>query len=337
MRIKQLQKKLNDLDGWLTEDPIEISYLTGLTLSTGTFVCTKEQAMIFVDGRYTSYAHRKSPIPVGSEHPESFFTEGMKVGIDGQKMSVARWQKLSPAVTWQLRPNVVDELRLIKDAEEIQTMREAGLLAARGMAFVINHLKSGITEKELADELDFFFKKAGGEGAAFASIIAFGDNSAFPHHRSTTRALKQNEIVLIDIGATWRHYQSDMTRTLFFGDADPLLLEIHGVVAEAQRAALNLCKSGAKIGDLDKAARGHIEQKGYGPLFSHGLGHGIGLEVHEFPSLKNKDPFKDIALEQGMVVTIEPGIYKEGLGGVRLEDTIVITDKGYENLTCHVL
>jgi len=334
MRIRFLQEKLGPLEGWITEDPLEIAYLTGLILSQGTFVCTKDHAQIFVDGRYTSYAKQKSPIPIGSENPESFFKAGAVIGFDADKMSVARHAKLRPDVKWIASINLVS--RLIKDPLEQQLMREAGILAAKGMAFCKAALHPGVSEKEIADDLDYFFKKEGGEGSAFESIIAFGENSAFPHHRSGLRRWKEGELVLIDIGATKARYQSGMTRTYLF-DTKGELEKIYHIVDAAKKSALSICKPGTKIGDLDLAARTLIEKAGYGPLFCHGLGHGIGLEVHEFPSLKNKDPFKDIALEKGMVITIEPGIYKEGLGGVRLEDTILITDQGYENLTCHGL
>ncbi len=334
MRIKFLQEKLGPLEGWLTEDLIDIAYLTGLILSQGTFVCTKDGAQIFVDGRYTSYAKQNSPIPVGSENPENFFKAGTTVGFDKEKMSVSRHAKLRSDITWIASVNLVT--RFIKDSSEQQLMRDAGLLAAKGMAFCKAALQPGVSEKEIADDLDYFFKKEGGEGAAFNSIIAFGENSAFPHHRPGSRRWEKGELVLIDIGATKARYQSDMTRTYLF-DTKGELKKIYQTVEAAQKLALSICKPGAKIGDIDSAARTLIEKAGYGPLFCHGLGHGIGLEVHEFPSLKNKDPFKDIALESGMVITIEPGIYKAGLGGVRLEDTILITNQGYENLTCHGL
>lgn len=337
MRTRYLQESLDTLDGWLTEDTLEIAYLTGLELSLGTFVCTKKEAKIFVDGRYTSYAVANSPIPVGSENPEEFFTAGMKVGFDPDKISFNRHKKFRSDLVWVPSDNLVTALRLLKDSTEQALMKDAGILGAKGMAFCKERLKVGISEKELADDLDYFFKKQGGEGSAFPSIIAFGENSAFPHHKSGKRTLRNNEIVLIDIGATKAHYHSDMTRTFFFGAANPALQKIYSLVDAAQKSALKLCKPGTKIGDLDLAARGLIERAGYGPLFCHGLGHGIGREVHEFPSLKNKEPFKDIALREGMVITIEPGIYQEGLGGVRLEDTFLITEKGYENLTCHGL
>lgn len=337
MRIRQLQEKLNHLDGWMTEDPIEIFYLTGLTLSAGAFVCTKDKAMIYVDGRYTSYAKEKSSLAVGSDKAENFFSEGSTVGVDGSKMSVTRFGQLRKDIHWEVSASIIEGLRLIKDASEVALLKESAALAVKGMNFCLASLNVGVSEEEIARELDYFFKKEGGEGAAFDSIIAFGENSAHPHHRAGKRRLKNNEIVLIDIGATRHRYQSDMTRTLFFGEADAELKKIHAIVDRAQKAALNICKPGTKIGSLDDAARDLIAQEGYGPLFSHGLGHGLGLEVHEFPSLKNKEPFKDIALQPGMVVTIEPGIYREGLGGVRIEDTILITEQGYENLTCHVL
>lgn len=154
-----------------------------------------------------------------------------------------------------------------------------------------------------------------------------------PHYRAGNTKLKQGMPILIDIGVNYRHYHSDMTRVVFLGEPDPKLKTIYHIVEKAQKEALQLCKPGTLIGELDRAARGYIESQGYGDHFGHGLGHGVGLEIHELPNVRNKPPFNSMVLLPGMVITIEPGIYIPDIGGVRIEDTIVITENGHENLT----
>ena len=152
-----------------------------------------------------------------------------------------------------------------------------------------------------------------------------------PHYKGGSTALKKGDAVLLDIGVNWHRYHSDMTRVVFFGKPKPKILEIYEIVLAAQLAALELCRPGSKIGELDEAARDYIASKNYGEYFTHGLGHGVGLEIHEAPSVRSKGPDKNLKLEEGMAITIEPGIYLPGVGGVRIEDTVIITKKGHEN------
>jgi Xaa-Pro aminopeptidase len=190
-----------------------------------------------------------------------------------------------------------------------------------------------MTESEAALELDFFWKKRGGQGFSFDPIIAFGANSSMPHYRAGITPLKKGDTVLIDIGVMVNNYHSDMTRTVFFGEPHPEMRKIYNIVREAQTRALDAVKPGVHAGELDKAARGYIEAEGYGPQFSHSLGHGVGLEIHEWPFLRNRVPMADIPIKEGMCLTVEPGIYIEGLGGVRIEDSIIVTQEGYRSLT----
>jgi len=194
-------------------------------------------------------------------------------------------------------------------------------------------LKEGISENELAIELEIFWKRRGSKAIAFDPIIAFGSNSSMPHYRVGQRKLNTGEAVLIDIGVNLNHYHSDMTRVVFFGDPDPKIASIYEIVLKAQELALENCRPGTPIAELDASARTYIEQKGYGENFTHSLGHGVGLEIHELPLIRSQSPGADTQLEEGMVVTIEPGIYLPGIGGVRIEDTVAITRDGYENLT----
>lgn len=350
------QKRLQKLQKWIIEqkidllfidDPVNLYYLTGLTLSLGRLcIPAREEARLFVDGRYYAQCKQSSPFPVTLriDHAlESYLSSlgSSQFGFDSSRTTYQEYVQLQqlvgslniPSATLQPIPDPLKGLRCIKDPEEIQLLKDAAILGSQGFDFVCSLLKEGITEKEAAIELEIFWKRRGGEKLAFDCIIAFGANSALPHYRAGNARLEKGQTVLIDIGVGRQRYFSDMTRTLFFGEPPPKMLEIYSIVKTAQEKALSLCRPGTLIRDLDKAARDYIADKGYGAAFSHGLGHGIGLEVHEYPSLKNIDPFAQAPLEPGMAVTIEPGIYLEGIGGVRIENTVIITDNGYEDLT----
>lgn len=344
-RLQALQKTLlqHNVDMLFIDDPINLYYLTGIILSAGRLcIPAHGEPLLLVDGRYIAQCKQQSPFPVSltqNSPIENLLTSVKNLGFDSSRTTYQAYQTLKKLTEsfnqLSLTPieNPLNPIRGIKDDAEIQILREAADLGSRGFDFVCSLLKEGVTEKELAVELEIFWKRRGGEKLAFDSIIAFGANSAMPHYRAGTARLQKGHTVLIDIGVGYQHYHSDMTRTLFFGPLDPKMLEIYGIVKEAQERALALCKPGQLIGNIDKAARDFIAEKGYGAAFSHGLGHGVGLEIHEYPILKNVPPYQCLPLEKGMVITIEPGIYLEGLGGVRIENTIVITATGYEDLT----
>ena len=355
-RLEKLQNLLKEIscDGYLIEDPINLYYLTGLNLSTGLLLVHAHGAHLLVDSRYYELCKTHSPIPVILTLPkERAFIDLLKgcseikiLAFSSDSTSYQRYMELencvketalqSSARKISLSPaiNLVKQLRSIKDPEEIVCLRDAAALGSQGFTFVCSLLRDGISEIEIARELEIFWKQRGSKTVAFDPIIAFGANSSMPHHRAGPTKLKKGDTVLIDIGVNFNHYHSDMTRVVFFDGADPKILSIYAIVKEAQAAALALCRPGTLIGDLDSAARDLIASHGYGSHFTHSLGHGIGLEIHEGPTLRNVPQVKDIPLQAGMVITIEPGIYLPGVGGVRLEDTVVITAEGYENLTC---
>lgn len=348
-RIKKLQdllKKAN-CDAIFIEDGINIFYLTGIELSAGKLFVHLNGAILLVDNRYFELCQKSSPCPVQLADkvplaqwlasPE--FSYIKKLAFDSASTSFKsfeEWNKIIQGLPeWKFVPldNPVLNLRRIKDNNEIAILREAAVLGSAGFDYARTLLKEGITEAEVALELEIFWRRRGGKKAAFDPIIAFGANSSMPHYRAGNASLKKGDLVLMDIGVTFRNYQSDMTRVLFFGEPHPKLKEIYGVVKEAQQLALDACRPGITVGELDEVARGYIASKGYGDNFTHSLGHGIGLEVHELPALRNKPPHAMVKLEPGMVITIEPGVYLPNLGGVRIEDSVVITDQGYENLT----
>lgn len=327
----------------LVEHPTDLLYLTHLELSAGKLLVTQEDSFLFVDGRYYETCLAHSPCPV--YHLEEFSLKEwlqklsiQSVGFDSSQTTYKTFlQRQQDIEDTEIRLVPLDApvqtLRLIKDEEEIAILREAACLGYEGYEFVVSQLREGVTEIELALELEFFWKKRGAKRLAFDSIIAFGPNSSMPHYRAGTTPLTPNVPVLIDIGLNWKHYHSDMTRVVFFGDPDHKIKEIYQIVDEAKELALSLCRPGTLIGELDQAARDYIADYGYREYFTHSLGHGIGLDVHEMPIIRSKGAYSTIPLQKGMAITIEPGIYLPGLGGVRLEDTVLITEHGFENLT----
>jgi len=355
-RLENIQKLLKECscDALLVDDAINLFYMTGLDLSAGKLLIDTRTAHLFVDGRYFELCSKKSPFPVllAETHPlhEQLilpdFSFIKAIAFDSENTSHKKFIELSAVIEktqkhahnkrkFTLVPldNPIQHLRMIKDVQEIDDLRQAGKLGSEGFDYACSILKEGITEKEVACELDIFWKKSGGRKVAFESIIAFGVNGSMPHYRGGDVKLQKNQAVLIDIGVDYKYYNSDMTRMAFFGKAPEQISIIHTIVQHAQRHAMDLCKPGSLIGDIDAAARSFIESQGYGENFTHGLGHGVGLEVHELPVVKNKPPFASVVLQEGMVLTIEPGIYLPGVGGVRIEDTVVITESGYESLT----
>lgn len=344
-RLHNLQGLLSahHCDALIIEDCTNLFYLTGLELSSGALLVHANGADLFVDGKYLESCKKNSPFPVQLLVPAGIQTilnnsskqNIRKLAFDSATTSHKNYETLKAASNCELVPwdSPLQQLRAIKDGDELGILRQAGILGSQGFDFVCTLLKEGISEKECAIELEIFWKRRGSKCLAFEPIIAFGPNSSMPHHRAGNDRLKSGDIVLIDIGVNLRHYHSDMTRIVFFKQPDTRLLTIHSIVQQAQLAALKLCRPGTLIGELDVVARNHITSQGYGPQFTHRLGHGVGLDIHEFPSIRNEAPFATIPLAPGMVITIEPGIYLPDIGGVRIEDTIVITNDGFENLT----
>lgn len=347
-RVEQLQNilKNNGCDLFLVDDLTNLFYLTSCSLSAGVLLVHAQGAILMVDNRYYENCKKQSPFPVLLSEKTSWLAviqslkEIKTIGFDSETTSYKRFCDLEKEIRknqlpYQLIPleNPIRHLRTFKDSEEIALLHEAAKLGSNGYDYILTLLKEGITEKEIALELEIFWKKKGSKALAFDPIIAFGKNSSMPHYRAGDTKLTKGMIVLIDIGVNLGHYHSDMTRTLFYGTPHPKLEEIYQIVLTAQQKALSLCKPGVTVGELDQAARQYIEEKDYGECFSHSLGHGVGLEIHELPVIRNKPPFKETPLMEGMVITIEPGIYLPELGGVRIEDTVVITKDGYLNLT----
>lgn len=232
----------------------------------------------------------------------------------------------------RLKPQnaLVLELRKIKNSEELLLMRKAGELTCEGMKAAYETLKPGVKEYEVAAEIEYAMRRNGSWGTAFETIVASGARSAFPHGGCTEREICDGDLVVVDIGAAYQHYRSDMTRTFVVGKSSEKQKRLHEIVKKAQEKAFQALKPAAEAKVVDAAARKVIEEAGYGEYFVHGLGHGVGLEVHEPPTLSPQSKEK---LATGNVVTIEPGIYIVGFGGIRIEDTVLVKEQGAEKLT----
>jgi Xaa-Pro aminopeptidase len=330
--------KENQIKSLLLEKPVDIFYLTGLWFSKARLLC-REKMILIVDGRYIAAAqknfHFGEVLLASGDVFKKLFEPLSEVSLDGSFTTLeilSFWEKQAPHITWKPVADPLKTLRVVKDSSEIKALQKAADVTKKGYHQIVSLLKEGVSEGELALEFEFFCRKAGASRLSFDPIIAFGENSAYPHYRASNLVhLKNNQIVLIDIGAVVDDYAADMTRTVFFGKPDPELKLLQKLVIEAQHQAMKLVRPGVCLGTLDEAARNVFQRAEVEALFTHNLGHGVGLEIHEFPSLRFDGPDRNLILEEGMVFTIEPGLYQPGLGGIRWEDTIVVTKTGYES------
>jgi Xaa-Pro aminopeptidase len=251
----------------------------------------------------------------------SQLTVGQMEGLQAASGKLVRWVKA---------PNAVETLRAVKDSGELAILAQAAKLISDVYRSVLRLIKPGITELALSAEIEFAMKERGATGASFETIVASGARSAWAHARPTSKPLRKNELVVLDQGAILRGYCSDMTRTVFLGRSSPRVRRMYGAVLEAQQAAKDAIRPGVKAESVDAAARLVLKRHGLAGKFTHSTGHGLGLEVHEMPRLGRGEA---TVLQQGMVLTVEPGVYVEGFGGVRIEDDIVVTSKGAQDLT----
>lgn len=317
----------------IIENPIDLYYLTGLTLSRGRLIVTPQETRLYVDGRYISYAKEKAPCPVFLWEKGTRFDLHNAIEFDSAWTTVAQFEKLKAEFSQPFipKPFPLQQQRLIKDEKELRALRKAASITWEGVQHIKTLFKEGISEQELATEFDYHVRKKGASGLSFDPIIAFGENSAYPHHRSSSALLKKNQIILVDVGAIYDHYCGDMTRVFFFGTPHPELEAMYHLVKTAAQAAASRVRIGAPLGSLDRAARDELIRHHKEALFTHNLGHGIGLECHEYPSLRWDGDDKNLPLAAHMVFTIEPGLYQPGLGGVRYENTGVVTEHGFES------
>jgi Xaa-Pro aminopeptidase len=320
-----------------------VYYLTGFTGDAGVLVIEPAAMTLFTDGRFTVQARSESPgIRVQIHKGPLLAAVGgyllrrrrQRVAVAPSRLTLAGWTLLKKAagkgVRWRRVEGVVDHLRAVKDSSEIGLIRRAARLASEVVEEIIRLVRPGVTELDLAAEIGYRMRRKGASGESFESIVASGPRSALPHARPTTRQIGKNELVVLDLGAILRGYCSDLTRTVHVGRAPSRIRRWYNAVLESQAAARDALGNGVVSGAVDAAARGILQREGLGRYFVHSTGHGIGLEIHEEPRLARG---QKRVLETGNVVTLEPGLYFEGVGGIRIEDDAVITSKGAEILT----
>jgi Xaa-Pro aminopeptidase len=249
-------------------------------------------------------------------------------------LNVAVWGQLrkaaSPRVKWKPTAGLVERIREVKTPEELEIMRQSARLASEVVTEAPDFVRPGVAEMDVAAEIEYRLRRKGASGPSFETIVASGPRSALPHARPTEKLLQKNELVVLDLGAILRHYCSDITRTIFLGRAPSRIRRWYKAVQEAQEAAHRALHDGVSAGTVDRAARRLLTQRGLGRYFVHGTGHGLGIEIHETPRVgRNQKP----RIRAGNVVTVEPGIYVEGVGGIRLEDEVAVLAGGTEVLT----
>lgn len=341
-RVERLRKSLkeNRLDSAIVFKPENRRYLSGFTGTSAYVVITEDRNLLITDFRYVKQASDQCKgfeiVKHTNDRTIYEILNGLglkKLGFEDTFVTVSQYNDFKDKLIGiELRPlkDTLNKLRVIKDQEEINEIRRAAEIADKTFEYICSVIKPGITEWEVALEIEGFMKKKGASGTSFDSIVASGIRSSMPHGVASHKVIEEGDFVTLDFGCIYNGYCSDMTRTIVVGKASEKQKEIYNIVLEAQEAALEAIKPGITGCDADKVARDIIESKGYGEYFGHGLGHGVGLEVHESPRLS---PLGKDVLEANMIVTDEPGIYLPDFGGVRIEDLVVITENGCERLS----
>jgi Xaa-Pro aminopeptidase len=339
-RIKKVQKSLHGykVDALLVTNPVDLRYLLGISLSAGSLIILPDEAYLMVDGRYFETCQSLAAIQVrkqGQTPIADLLGKARYVGFGADTQTYWQYLQLKEELSsFELVPlfKPVEMIRAVKDEAEIACIKKSCQLAMEGLQFLCSKIEVGISEKELARELEVFWIVHGAQKLAFDPIIAFGKNSSKPHWRASEARLDRDDPILVDIGTVVDGYASDITRMVSFSKKmSGVMQEIFYVVQEAKRAAICACRPNMTAADLYDVAMSVIEKAGYKEAFLHSLGHGIGLETHEHPILKRA--INSPVLQSGMVITIEPGIYLPGVGGVRLEDVVQITENGGISLT----
>lgn len=322
-----------------------IFYLTGFT-GEGILLSSPEDNYLITDSRYTEQAKQEAghcQIIIQEMKQSDAQTESLcqlvgelkikELGFESEALPVSsylKYQNRMPHITLQPFQKTIETMRMIKDPIEIELMKKSAQIATHSFAQTIDFLHDGVTERSLAARLNYTMRNNGAQKEAFDLIITSGERGTLIHGGPTEKKIREGELIIIDFGCIYGMYHSDCTRSLLLGGAGKEKIKIFEIIKSTQLETLQQVRPGAKCSDLDDFARRMIDQKGYGEYFSHSLGHGVGLDIHELPRLSQYD---QTILQSGMVITIEPGIYVPGIGGVRIEDTVLVTEKGCQILT----
>ena len=341
-RIEKVRKILEENQAALIFTPVSRLYLSGFQSSLGYLFITKSNAVLFVDGRYVEAAKNgvKKEIEVRlftklSEQVKDFLGDGIKTLLVETANTVANVRGFERLFARGILPsdeleNTLHTLRLIKTDYEIDCIIKAQRMAEKAFDDILNFIREGVTETQIAAELEYRMKLAGSETISFETIAVSGEKTSMPHGVPSDKTVKAGDFITMDFGAVYKGYHSDMTRTVAVGFATDEMQRVYDTVLKANLAAIDVVREGVTAAEVDLAARNLIKSVGYGEYFTHSTGHGVGLEIHEAPNVGFKN---EKNLLNGQVITIEPGIYLEGKFGVRTEDMVVVTKNGCNNLT----
>ena len=344
-RTGKLEKILNEMniDGIFLTDLYNLRYFTGFTGTTGVALATRKGNFFFSDFRYRTQAEKQVSImgfefvevargslqKIG-EYAQKFGID--KIGFEERNVTVALYNTIKDILKGEMIPvgdNLIME-RMVKTTEEIEKIKKAVEISDTAFSEVLKIIKEGVSEKEIAGYMEYIQRKLGSEDRSFDTILASGHRSAMPHGVASDKKIEKDEFITMDFGAYYDGYVSDMTRTIYYGsNITKRHREIYNMVLEAQLMGINTVKPGMLSNDVDAVVRNFFNEKGYAEYFGHGLGHGIGLEIHELPYLSG---MSQIELKENMIVTAEPGLYFDSWGGVRIEDDVLVTGKGCEIL-----
>lgn len=343
MKLTKLRQALieHNVEAILITNEYNRRYMTGFTGTSGVAVVSQQDAVFITDFRYTEQASEQVKEfrvvqhsgPIHEEVAKQVAAMGVKsLAFEKDAMHFGTYEVYNSAVNVDFVPvsGLIEKIRLIKTEEEINIIKVACEIADNAFTHILNFIKPGITELDVSNELEFFMRKQGAASSSFDIIVASGLRSALPHGVATNKIIETGDFVTLDFGAYYNGYISDITRTIAVGQPSEKLVEMYNAVLESQLLALDKVGPGMTGIEADAVARDYLKSKGLGEAFGHSTGHGIGLEVHEGPGLSFRS---DTVLEPNMVVTIEPGVYIPGIGGVRIEDDILITKTGNEVLT----
>lgn len=349
-KIEKIYSVIRDMNltGIILTDGYNIHYLTGYKGHTGMVLILDSEKFILTDSRYTEQAQKEAEdficVDIGmngySKTVKRLIDEkynvatNINLGFEDKSISYSQFKALSDTLGEMVHlaelGDEINKLRMVKTQDEIDLIAKAESIGDEAFNHIINYIEVGMTEKQVALELEYVMRSLGADGLSFDTIVASGANSSMPHAVPTDKVIEEGDFVTLDFGCIYKGYCSDMTRTVYMGDElYEKQLEVYTTVLNAQKEALKVIKPGMVCSDIDKVARDYIADAGYGEYFGHGLGHGVGLYIHEEPRFSQKC---DTILEPGMVLSVEPGIYLPGEFGVRIEDLVVVTEDGYENL-----
>jgi Xaa-Pro aminopeptidase len=341
-RLERMRQRMREenIDTFVVLRPENGRYLSGFSGGEATLVITLERSFLVTDFRYIEQAKEQAPnfeiVKTGNDHFLTISEIGLqsqRVGFEGDFITYTDYEKLKQAFAHSellSLPSLVNNLRSIKDEQEISIIRRAVQIADQAFAEVLKTIEVGQTEEEIGLNLEFSMRRLGASGGSFEFIVASGVRGAMPHGTASAKSVQVGEFLTMDFGAIYQGYCSDITRTIFLGEPTEKHREIYALVLEAQRAGIRAVAPGQTGKEVDTVARKIIEDAGFGEYFGHGLGHSVGLAIHEGPNFNQRE---ERVLEQGMVLTVEPGVYIPDWGGVRIEDMVLVTENRCEVLT----